>query len=587
MDMSKVTSKRFLISGSIILVLLILLVFVPFYAPGYAPVLLSSILMYVILTVGWALFSGPTGYMSLATAAFFGVGIYTVAMIGDSLPFPIVVGIGGLASFCLAILVGALTLRLRGIYFIVFTFGLVMLMAYSLLFWELHVTGTRGRFVMVVDYNTIYYYLVGIFILVLLVSYFITRSRFGLALQGIGQEEEAAAHTGVNVTMVKVTTFAFSAFFMGAIGTVMATKWTYIDPFIAFNPFYSFMPVVMAIFGGMGQLYGPILGAAILTYLEEILITKFAEIYMLIFGAILMIAVLYLRDGLVGLIQKLWRRISGRVPALGGSGGAPPPQWDWQDDYIPVTRVFRFTRSTPRLPLLEGKGVTKYFGGLAAVSNVDFHVNKGEALGLIGPNGAGKTTLFNLISAALPLKSGTIYLKGKKITGLKPYRICRLGVARTFQSVKIFDYMPVIANVIMSSYFGTSTNMSSADAARQAAELVEFVGLSKFIETPAKDLTLANQKRLEVARALATRPELLLLDEMMAGLTHTEVAEAMDLVARIRKKRITIIMIEHVMKAIMSVCDRIIVLHHGEKIAEGTPEEIATSKKVIEIYLGE
>jgi branched-chain amino acid transport system permease protein len=315
MDMSKVTSKRFLISGSIILVIFILLAFVPLYAPGYTGVLLSSILMYVILTLSWVMFSGPTNYMSLAPAAFFGVGIYTSAIIGIKLPFPIVVGIGGLASFVLALLVGALTLRLRGIYFAIFTFGLVMLLSNLIMFLELHLTGTRGRFVMVVDYNTIYYYMLGIFALLLLVSQLIRRSRFGLALQSIGQEEEAAAHTGVNVTMVKVTTFAISAFFMGAAGAVMATKWTYIDPGIAFNPFYSFMPVVMAMFGGMGQLYGPIIGAVVLTYLEEFLITRFAEIYMLIFGAILVIAILYLRDGLVGLIQKLWQRMPGRKHA--------------------------------------------------------------------------------------------------------------------------------------------------------------------------------------------------------------------------------------------------------------------------------
>ena len=239
------------------------------------------------------------------------------------------------------------------------------------------------------------------------------------------------------------------------------------------------------------------------------------------------------------------------------------------------------------MPLLEGAGVTKYFGGLAAVSKVDFHVDEGEALGLIGPNGAGKTTLFNLISAALPLKSGQIRFKGKNITGLKPHKICRMGVARTFQSVKIFDHMPVLANVILGSYFGTSGHMSSAEAAKEAAALVDFVGLSTAQGLPAKDLTLANQKRLEVARALATKPALLRLDELMAGLTHTEVAQAMELVARIRAKGVTIIMIEHVMTAIMNVCDRIIVLHHGAKIAEGTPRAIATSKEVIEVYLGE
>jgi branched-chain amino acid transport system ATP-binding protein len=237
--------------------------------------------------------------------------------------------------------------------------------------------------------------------------------------------------------------------------------------------------------------------------------------------------------------------------------------------------------------ILEGERVTKYFGGLAAVWNVDFDVNQGEIVGLIGPNGAGKTTLFNLISGALVPKSGAIKFKGKNITGSKPHQICRKGVARTFQSVKIFANMPVLENVLLGSLFGTSNSMSSADAAREATELLEFVGLSAVRATPAKDLTLANQKRLEVARALATKPELLLLDELMAGLNPAEVAQAMELVTRIRDQGITIFMIEHVMKAIMSVCDRIMVLHHGQKIAEGTPQEIATSKTVVEVYLGE
>ena len=239
------------------------------------------------------------------------------------------------------------------------------------------------------------------------------------------------------------------------------------------------------------------------------------------------------------------------------------------------------------MPILEGEGVTKYFGGLAAVFNVDFHVEQGEALGLIGPNGAGKTTLFNLISAALTPRSGEIRFKGRNITGLAPFKICRMGVARTFQTVKVFANMPALNNVALGSYFGMSHRMSSSDAFREATALLEFVGLSEAKATPAKDLTLANQKRLEVARALATKPELLLLDEIMAGLNATEVAEAIELVARIRKQGITVIMIEHVMKAIMSVCDRIMVLHHGAKLAEGTPKEIVTSKEVIKIYLGE
>jgi branched-chain amino acid transport system ATP-binding protein len=236
--------------------------------------------------------------------------------------------------------------------------------------------------------------------------------------------------------------------------------------------------------------------------------------------------------------------------------------------------------------ILEGYGVTKHFGGLAAILNVDFHVDQGEIVGLIGPNGAGKTTLFNLISAAHNLNSGVIRFKGEKISGLKPHQICRTGVARTFQSVKVFGNIPIFGNVLLGSLFGTSTGMSSSDATREAMELLEFVGLSATKAILAKDLTLANQKRVEVARALATKPELLLLDELVAGLNPAETAQAMELVTRIRDRGITILMIEHVMKAIMSVCDRIMVLHHGEKIAEGTPEEITNNQTVIEVYLG-
>lgn len=236
--------------------------------------------------------------------------------------------------------------------------------------------------------------------------------------------------------------------------------------------------------------------------------------------------------------------------------------------------------------ILEGEHVTRYFGGLAAVSDVNFYVDEGEIVGLIGPNGAGKTTLFNLISSTLLPKPGTIKFKGATITGMKPFRICRLGIARTFQTVKIFANLPAIENVRIGAFFGSGSRISAAEATEQAKKALDFVGLSGIADTPAHDLTLSNQKKLEVARALATRPEVLLLDEMMAGLTQTEVAQAMELVKKIREQGVTIVMIEHVMKAIMNVCDRIIVLNYGKKIAEGTPQEIANSPTVIEIYLG-
>jgi branched-chain amino acid transport system permease protein len=306
--LAKEGKRRSLISGTLLLALA-LLATLPIYASGYTPILMTTIIMYIILSVSWTLFSGPTGYMSLAPAAFFGVGIYVAALLGEYVPLPVFIFIGGLASFVVALLVGAITLRLRGIYFAIFTFGLVLLIAQLLMFWELHVAGIRGRFVVVMGYESIYYAMLIIFMVLMLTVHFIKRSKYGLALQSIGEDEEAAAHMGVNVTMVKVITFAISAFFMGAAGATIATRWTYIDPGIAFNVNISFLPVLMAIFGGMGQLYGPLIGAVIFAYLQEKLLTTFPELNMLIFGVVLVAAIVFMPNGLVGVIQWVIRKL--------------------------------------------------------------------------------------------------------------------------------------------------------------------------------------------------------------------------------------------------------------------------------------
>jgi len=306
MDGVRIISKRPFTVGLLFLIL-ILLATLPLYIKPYLVILLTSIFMYIIITVSWAIFSGPTRYISLASAAFFGVGVYSSAILGKALPLPVVVVVGGLVSFILALFIGLLTLRLRGMYFIIFTFSISELIRHFLLWWETNMTGTVGRWVVIVDHTTVYYIILVIFVMALLTAYLIRRSRFGLALRSIGEYEEAATHIGINATVVKTITFAISAFFMGAAGVIMATRWTYIDPRIAFDPLLSFMPVLMAIFGGTGQLYGPVFGAAIFAYLEEILTTKFPYYYMLLFGSILIIVILFLPHGMVGLVQK-WRK---------------------------------------------------------------------------------------------------------------------------------------------------------------------------------------------------------------------------------------------------------------------------------------
>lgn len=319
MNIATFTSRRFLVPVVLTLIV-VLLATAPLYTtPGTIP-LMTTILMYIILAVSWTMFSGPTGYVSLASAAFFGVGVYASALLFEQevqlLPLPAVILIGGLAGFCFALIVGLATLRLRGIYFTMFSFGLLELARRLLQYYEFTVTATRGRYVAIIDVDTAYYLMLAMVVATLLTTYLIMRSRYGLALQGIGKGEEAAAHMGVNTTMVKVLIFAISAFFMGATGAIVATRWHYIDPTIAFNLNYSFLPLLMAIVGGVGQLYGPVIGAFGFAYLRHVLLSVTPYYFMLIFGGIMVLVVVFLPGGLASLIERGRHKLGGVIPKL-------------------------------------------------------------------------------------------------------------------------------------------------------------------------------------------------------------------------------------------------------------------------------
>ncbi len=306
--------KNDIFNLAFVLVGLVIVGLVPTMTQGYAVTLLTDIMRFAILTMGWLIFSGPTGYMSLATAAFYGIGFYIAAVFNGPVPFAVAIIIAGAAAYVVALLVGALTLRLRGVYFCIFTFALTLLVSRVVSEVERIVTQTRGRFVALESAETAFYAMFVVAVLTIMIALVVRRSRYGLALQSIGEHEEAAAHSGINVVRTKVLVFAASAITMGMAGAIIATRRTYIDPGIAFNLNTSFLPVLMALFGGMGNLIGPVIGAAVFTLVGDALLTSFPDLYMLLFGVVLILAMLVMPNGIVGLAQDSWFISKGERP---------------------------------------------------------------------------------------------------------------------------------------------------------------------------------------------------------------------------------------------------------------------------------
>lgn len=531
----------------------------PLYADGYYLALGISVLYFTILATAWAMFSGPTRYVSLATVAFFGLGAYTAAALGETMPWPVVMlAAAGLGALTAAI-TGLSTLRLSGIYFVIFSFGLAELIRQLVIWYEVNIHKSVGRYLFsAVTQDILYWQLLGLTALVFLVGWLLGRSRYGLALRAIGADETAASHSGIDATRVKLAVFVLSATFMAMTGAVMAPRWTYIDPAIAFNPTISFQVVIMALLGGAGSLFGPVLGVVPLVLLFEVLTATLPNHFSIVLGVIFVLIVMALPNGVIGLFRTGRWRIPVGSPAAAS------------------------VRTMNKAPLLAVEGVSKSFSGLRAVDGVSFTVAAGEIIGIIGPNGSGKTTLLNTLSGALKPSSGTIRFSGTVLTGLRAHQIARLGLARTFQLVRVMPDLTVAENVAAARLFSTSDGSDTT-----GRELLDLVGLGPMHEALARELTYIDQKRLELARALALRPRLVLLDEWLAGLNPSELETGIALIAKLRERGLTIIMVEHVMDAIRALCGHCIVMNAGRVIARGAPDEVLADPKVVAAYLGD
>jgi branched-chain amino acid transport system permease protein len=289
----------------VVAVVCIFFAFVPLFGSTYTATLSTVIMMYIVMSASWNMFSGPTGYISLASGAFVGLGFYASGFLSNSLPLPLLMLSGGIVSFALAALIGSITLRLRGVYFTIFTFCLVELVKAVMTWYEIMIVKKRGLNVKNFGPEAAFYAMLVMVVIALVVVIIVKRTRFGMALTGIGESEDAAAHIGIHTTGTKVLGFAISAFMMGTVGAVRATMLNHIDPGSAFNMMFSFLPVLMCVFGGMRTFLGPIIGAAVFATLQYNLITSIPQIYMIIFGGIMVLAILFMPTGIVGVYERI------------------------------------------------------------------------------------------------------------------------------------------------------------------------------------------------------------------------------------------------------------------------------------------
>ncbi len=564
--------------------ILILLVDNPYFSD-----MLLMTFFYAAMGLAWNIVGGFCGQLSLGHTVFFGIGGYTASLmllrLGISPWIGMMAGAG--ISSIVGFLLGITTLRLRGPYFTLATLALGEIFVLLANYFENFTGGAVGLILprafslstLSFESKQSYGFVaLGMMIMMFVVSHWIRNSKWGYFFSAIKDEEEAARAIGVCTSRYKVASFAISAFFTSIGGAFYCSYLHYADPDILFSIHHSIQFAMVAIIGGAGTVAGPILGAALITPLNSMLHSwlggQMQGLGPLVYGAIVIFIVLFMPRGIVAWMRGL-RRYFQKPIEKEGFQAKPLHQYAF-------TAGDRGTSDA--IPLLDVERVKKSFGGLIALEEVRFNVYKNEIVGIIGPNGAGKTTLFNIISRSMPVDKGIVRFEGHEVTAIRdPSRMCSLGLARTFQIVKPFSSMNLLENVTVAAF---NRHSSLNEARDYAASVVEFVGLGPTAHKEISSLTIADLKRLELAKALATKPKLLLLDEVMTGLTPTETDLLVKLLYRINEGNVTILLIEHVMRAIMTLSTRMLVLNYGRMIAEGSPEEIKMNPEVITAYLG-
>lgn len=545
---------------------------IPFTGSAYTLQLATDVLTFVALAYGWNLISGFTGYLSFGQASFYGLGAYSTAVfvMHGHVPWYFAIGLGGVVAAVSAAVLGPIMLRLRGILFALGMFGLARILSVAFSDWN-YVGGSMGvtlpaQLTPVAVYAGMALLACAAFAL----NAFFARSGFGLDAMSVREDEDAATALGVPTTRVKVIAFVLSAVLAGLAGGLVAWSRSYLDPSSAFDPAIDLRTVVFVLFGGIGTLWGPLIGTAVLMVVGEQFLVYFPNLELALYGVVVIATVLALPGGLVSLANRygwLRRRAALAPPSLpvGEAPLAPPvPEGD--------TAVLEVTDLSVR------------FGGLVALDEVSFTIRRGETVSIIGANGAGKTTLFNAITGFVTPSGGDIRFNGVSVIKLPVFRRVHRGMARTFQIPRLMPSMTVWENVVMASRHGRQSHQAVA----HAAWVLRTVGLDRLWLDPAERLTPGLQRELELARVLALQPDLVLLDEVMAGMTRDEQESVRTVIRRLGQFGVAgIVCVEHVIAAIADLSDRMVVLDFGRKIAEDVPAKVLKNPVVVRAYLGE
>ena len=556
------------------------------FAGSYVISIVVSLLTWMYLCVAWNIIGGFVGQISFGHAAFFGIGGYVSTYLTLAYGVSPWIGMiaGGIVAAAAAVALGYLPFR-WGLSPLVFSL-LTLAFSYVLEFGVSGIRelgGTNGLYTQTVgktvwdfrfeEPSSFMFVVAGMLCSLLAVVSVLYTGRVGFFWRAVHDNESAAAAMGVNPFKIKQSAFALSAFATALAGSLQAQFVAFIDPLSMFGIEITIYILLFTVVGGAGTLIGPLLGPLLLMPFGEFMRVYFAEhgggaLHHMIYGAALVAVILVWPGGIVAGLSR-WGLSRGRLRI---AQAAPAS--------IPDKAIM------PALPVgttvLETKQLTKTFGGLTAVNKVSFIVKSGEIFGVIGPNGAGKTTMFSMLGGFERPTSGTILFDGAEIQSLAPYEVCARGIARTFQITQAFSTLSAREVVIAAALVQDAPEQAS----RLADKILEDMALAARQDVKSGDLTLAEQRRLEIARALATRPRLILLDEILGGLTPREADDAIQNIRRIRDTGITVVGIEHMMRAVMALCDRILVLDAGDAICLGTPQEVSHDPLVITAYLG-